>query len=211
MSDIKVLIADDHPIVSQGIHQLLSSAVGITVVGAAATGQQALHMTAELKPDVVILDIEMPESNGIEVVTKLVEEKYKVKVLVLSAYDDRQYIVQLLSLGASGYLLKDEAAGTIVEAVRGVARGEKGWVSHKVAAQLSKMLDQSSESGDQGLTARELEVLQQLAQGKTNAEIGLELGISEKTVEKHLDFIYRKLGVSSRVEAAVLAVQKHIF
>ena len=208
MADINVLIADDHPIVCKGIHDLLSSSVGINVVGEANCEEQALELITSLKPDVVLLDIEMPDINGIEVVTKIVESTIQVKILALSSYDDREYISHMLALGASGYLIKDEVPGIIVDAVRGVARGEKGWVSRKVAAKLSQMLDNEKQSKD--LTPRELDVLSLVSQGKTNAEIGLLLGISEKTVEKHLDLMFRKMGVTSRVEAAVMAVREHI-
>ncbi len=208
MDNIRVIIADDHPVVCKGIHELLNSAIGIQVVGEANSGGTALQLVQELHPDVLILDIEMPDINGVEVVNKIVEKSLPVRVLGLSSYDDRQYITQLLSMGASGYLIKDEMPENIVEAVRGVARGEKGWVSRKVAAILGHMLENTDDHSD--LTARELEVLRLVAQGKTNGEIGVALGISEKTVEKHLDMIFRKMGVISRVEAAVRAVREHI-
>lgn len=208
MQSITVVIADDHPIVCKGIHELLDSAQGIQVIAEATSGQKALQMVKELNPDVLILDVELPDINGVEVIHKITENAYPVKVLGLSSYDDRQYISQLLSLGASGYLIKDEMPENIIEAVRGVARGEKGWVSRKVAAILGNMLESKEDSND--LTNRELDVLGLVTQGKTNAEIGLSLGISEKTVEKHLDMIFRKMGVVSRVEAAVKAVRGHI-
>lgn len=208
MKNIQVLLADDHPIVCKGIHDLLDSEDGINVVGVAHSGQQALQKTIDLKPDIVILDIEMPDISGVEVVNKIVESAIPVKVLVLSSYDDREYISQMLALGAAGYLIKDEVPDIIADAVRGIARGEKGWVSRKVAERLSQMLDKKNDNKD--LTPRELDVLLHVSMGKTNAEIGLALGISEKTVEKHLDMIFRKMGVVSRVEAAVMAVREHI-
>jgi two-component system response regulator DegU len=208
MKDIKVLLADDHPIVCKGIHDLLDAADGIKVVGEANSGKQAIQMVKSLNPDIVLLDIEMPDMNGVEVLNKIVESAIPVKVLVLSSYDDREYISQMLAMGASGYLIKDEVTEIIIEAVRGVARGEKGWVSRRVAERLSQMLDNKNDNKD--LTPRELDVLTQVSLGKTNAEIGFVLGISEKTVEKHLDMIFRKMGVVSRVEAAVLAVREHM-
>ena len=210
MTNIQVLIADDHPIVRNGIRNILEPAVGITVVGEAESGQQALEMIETLHPDVVLLDMQLPDINGIEVVKKVVEAGISVRILGLSTYDDKEYISQLLSLGASGYLLKEEVPEAIVEAVRGVARGETGWVSRKVAAKLTQIL-QDEQDGRTALTPRELDVLQLVVDGKTNAEIGLNLGISEKTVEKHLDAIFRKMGVVSRVEAAVMAVRQNYF
>ena len=210
MANIHVLIADDHPIVCKGIRNILDPAVGITVIGEARSGQEALQMIETLQPDVVLLDMELPDMNGIEVVKQVIEAGLSVRILGLSTYDDNEYISQLISLGASGYLLKDEVPDTIVEAVRGVARGETGWVSRKVAAKLSQIL-QDEQVGSTTLTPRELEVLHLVVEGKTNGEIGLNLGISEKTVEKHLDSIFRKMGVVSRVEAAVMAVRGNLF
>lgn len=208
MAKIRVLIADDHPIVRKGIRDLLDPSVGIEVVGEASDGAQAVQMAADMLPDVLLLDMELPDESGVEVLKKIIEADLPVRVLGLSSYDDREYISELLALGASGYLIKDEVPDTIVEAVRGVARGEKGWVSRKVAAQLSQILQDNKESSD--LTPREMEVLQLVVGGKTNGEIGVALGISEKTVEKHMDSIFKKLKVVSRVEAAVLAVREQI-
>jgi DNA-binding NarL/FixJ family response regulator len=167
-------------------------------------------MIEELKPDVVLLDMEMPDINGVEVVKRISEGDISVRILGLSSYDDREYISQLLSMGASGYLLKDEVPEAIIEAIRGVARGETGWVSRKVAAKLSQIL-QDDKTGGKDFTPRELEVLRLVVEGKTNGEIGVALGISEKTVEKHLDAIFRKMSVVSRVEAAVMAVRENLF
>lgn len=209
MPDIRVLIADDHPIVCKGIHNLLEPAVGITVVGEAHSGAEALELIRALRPDVTLLDVELTDMSGIDVIKQLNDAHISVRILGLSSYDDREFISQLLALGASGYLLKDEIPEQIIEAVRGVARGETGWVSRKVAAKLSQIL-QKDQDGVADLTRREMDVLRLVVEAKTNGEIGMLLGISEKTVEKHLDTIFRKLGVASRVEAAVLAVRSDL-
>ena len=128
--------------------------------------------------------------------------------MALSAHDDKQYIQELLANGAAGYLIKEEVPEAIVEAVRGVARGEQGWVSRSVAAQMTNWMREDSQEDRMGLTSREVQVLKAVVAGKTNQEIGLELGISEKTVEKHLEGVFSKLGVASRVEAAVHAVRE---
>ncbi|HEY5903302.1 MAG TPA: response regulator transcription factor [Anaerolineales bacterium] len=209
MPDIRVLIVDDHPIVCKGIHTLLDSAVEISVVGEAYSGAEALQAVESAKPDVMLLDMELSDMSGVEVIRRLNETHTAPRVLGLSSYDDREFISQLLSNGASGYLLKDEVPQQIIEAIRGVARGETGWVSRKVAAKLSQILQKEKEGGSE-LTPRELDVLRSVVEGKTNGEIGMTLGISEKTVEKHLDTIFRKLGVVSRVQAAVLAIRENL-
>jgi DNA-binding NarL/FixJ family response regulator len=207
MSDIRVLIADDHPIVCQGIRNLLGPVEGITVVGEAKNGMETLQMIEKLRPDVVLLDMELPDISGVEVVKKVIEAGLSARILGLSSHDDRQYISELLALGTAGYLIKDEVPDAIIEAVRGVARGETGWISRKVAAKLGQILQNKEEYKD--FTPREMDVLRLVVEGKTNAEIGLALGISEKTVEKHLEAIFRKMGVASRVEAAVMAVREN--
>lgn len=209
MPDIKVLIADDHPIVCSGINNLLAKAVGIKVVGEAYSGAEALEKIRSLKPDVVLLDMELSDMKGVDVIKEVNEAGLQLRVLGLSSYDDREFISQLLSNGAAGYLLKDEVPQQIVEAIRGVARGETGWVSRKVAAKLSQIIQKEKEGGSE-LTPRELDVLRHVVQGMTNGEIGVSLGISEKTIEKHLDTIFRKLGVASRVQAAVLAIRENL-
>jgi len=209
MSDIRVLIVDDHPVVRTGIRNLLDPAVGISVVGEASTGSEALQMIESLQPQVVLLDMKLPDMSGIEVIKQIYETKSKSRVLGLSSYDDREFISQLLNYGASGYLLKEEVPEYIIDAVRGVAHGEAGWVSRKVAALLSQIFLKDKEDGTD-LTARELEVLRLVVDGKTNDQIGVSLGISVKTVENHLHAIFRKMGVVSRVEAAVMAVRESL-
>ena len=173
MPDIRVLLVDDHPIVRSGIRNLLDPAPGITVIAEAPNGAEALQKIKDLKPDVVLLDMKLPDMSGIEVIKQIYESKSSARVLGLSSYDDRQYISQLLNYGASGYLLKEKEGGT-------------------------------------ELTSRELEVLRLVVEGKTNDQIGMSLGISVKTVENHLHAIFRKMGVISRVEAAVMAVRESL-
>jgi two-component system, NarL family, response regulator DegU len=208
MSPTKVLLVDDHPIVRTGIRNLLERAAEINVVGEASDGFEALKLIERLSPDVVLLDMEMPGMNGNEVAIHLKEAGSPVKILALSAHDDKQYIQELLRNGASGYLTKEEVPEAIIEAVRGVARGEQGWVSRKIAAKMTTWMNEDSPAKQKGLTPREVQVLKMVVAGKTNQEIGLELGISEKTVEKHLEGVFSKLGVASRVEAAVHALRE---
>jgi len=206
MTDIRVLIVDDHLITCKGIRDVLEPAIGISVVGEAHTGAEALRKIEELKPRVVLLDMRLPDMNGVEIIKRVYNTGINTRILGLSSYDDREFISELLTYGASGYLLKDEVPEEIVAAVRGVAQGEVGWVSRKVAAILSQILVKE-QTGGTDLTMRELKVLNLVVEGKTNNQIGVALGISGKTVEKHLHVIFQKLGVVSRVEAAILAVE----
>jgi len=206
MTSIRVVIADDHPVMRDGIHSLLDKAIDIEVAGETGDGVEALRLVEELGPDVLLLDMELPGLKGVEVAQRLQASGAAVRILALSAYDDQEYIRGLLASGAAGYLLKEEIPETIVEAIRGVARGERGWVSRQVAAQMSTWTQK--ETGATTLTGREMDVLRLVVEGKTNQEIALALGISDKTVEKHLEGVFAKLGVASRVEAAVHAVRE---
>ena len=207
---IRVVIADDHPITRAGIKRFLDPAQDIDVIGEASTGEQALELVEQLSPDVLLLDMELPDLKGVTVAKRLKESGAPVHILALSTYNNKQYIFGLLSIGAAGYLTKEEVPETILDAVRGVARGEQGWVSRKVAAVMSTWAqDDVSQPSD--LTDRELQVLHGVVDGKTNQEIGLDLGISQKTVEKHLESVFSKMKVSSRVEAAVMAVRQGMF
>jgi two-component system response regulator DegU len=207
MASIRVLLVDDHPVVREGIRNLLAKENDIVIVGEASDGLEALKKAEDLFPDVMLLDMELPGMSGTQVAKHLQEHNSPIKILALSAHDDRQYIQELLANGASGYLIKEEVPETIIEAVRGVAYGEQGWISRQVAAQMSTWMG-GTDDDQNSLTPREIEVLRGVVAGKTNQEIGLTLGISEKTVEKHLEGVFTKLNVASRVEAAVLAVRE---
>jgi DNA-binding NarL/FixJ family response regulator len=203
---IRVLLVDDHPIVRNGIRALLEKDAAIEVTGAVSCGKDALAAIDAVAPDVLVLDMELPDLSGPEVAQQVVERHPAVKILALSGHDDREYIQELLKLGAAGYLMKEEAPETILEAIRGVANGEQGWVSRRIAAQMSVIM--RAEEPFSNLTPRERQVLKLVVDGNTNQGIGAALGISEKTVEKYLESIFTKLDVSSRVEAAVLAVRE---
>jgi two-component system, NarL family, response regulator DegU len=204
---IRVVITDDHPVVRQGIKQFLEQAIDIQVVGEASTAKETLQLVDELIPDVLVLDMQLPDMNGLAVAQQLHQSGSSVKILVLSAHDDPHYIQELMESGVMGYLIKEEAPQVIVEAVRGVAQGEQGWVSRSVAAQMVTWMRGGVEEGIK-FTRREMDVLRLVAEGKTNQNIALQLSISEKTVEKYLSDIFQKIGASSRTEAAVFAVRE---
>jgi DNA-binding NarL/FixJ family response regulator len=208
MDRIRVILIDDHPIVRSGIRMLLEQAPDIIVVGEVERGDNAVQQVEALNPDVVLLDMEMPGKSGVEIARELQATGLPVRILALSAYDDDQYISSLLANGASGYLTKEEALDTIVEAVRGVARGEEGWFSRRAAAQIAAMARKEHTNAAAHLTEREEEVLDMLAQGWTNTRIAHGLSVSERTVRFHLSNVYDKLGVSSRAEAIAWVLRR---
>lgn len=209
MNQIRVMLADDHPVVRSGIRNLLEWESDIMVVGEASNGKDALRLVEELQPAVLVLDMELPEMSGVEVARELARTKQPVRVLALSAYDDEHYIIETLGAGAAGYLTKDEAPEQIVEAVRGVARGEDGWLSRRVTLKVVRSIRPGSRGAGaaHGLSERELEVLALLARGLDNGEIARELVIAEGTARNHVTNIYGKLGVRGRHKAIQWARQ----
>ncbi len=209
IAPIKVLLADDHPPLRAGMRARLEQEEDITVIGEASNGREALKLAKALQPHLLVLDMEMPEMTGLEVATKLQDDGEAIRVLVLSAYEDPEYITKLLESGAvAGYLTKSESLDTIVAAVRGVSKGEEGWLSREVAAALMKQRRGPSRKVDsslQQLSRRELEVLQLIAKGFNNMQIGEELFIAESTVKKHVSNIYMKLELNTRAEVTAWA------
>ena len=203
---IRVVLADDHRVVREGIRDRLEAEPGIEVVGEAADGRQALALVRRLAPDVVVLDVEMPEMTGVEVARAIRDGGLAARVLVLSGYDDAEYVSALLDAGAAGYLTKDESLRSIIEAVRGVAAGEDGWLSRRITARVLDLRRQpEAEEASGGLTPREKEVLALVARGRTNAEAARDLHVSEHTVRNHLANVYAKLDVGNRAEATAWA------
>lgn len=196
MSDpIRVLVADDHPVVRNGLCSMLSQAGDIAVVGEAATGPEAIRAVREERPDVLLLDIELPEKSGIEVAREL--RNSPVRILALSSYDDPEYAAGLLESGAAGYLTKEKAPTLILEAVRAVHQGEVRWFVRP--SRKTDVLE--------ALTVREKEVLRQLARGKSNRDLATSLNVSVHTVRSHVASIYDKLGVDSGRKAIAWAWQ----
>ena len=202
---IRIVLADDHTMVREGLRERLAQAEGLDVIGEAADGREALRLAQALEPDVLILDMEMPELTGAEVARRLQEAQSPVRILALSAYDDAEYIAELLDTGAAGYFTKEENLDTIVAAVRGIAAGEQGWLSRRVAATVMRLQRDGAPEPDHGLSEREVEVLRYVAEGQTNPQIAEVLFLSEHTVRNHLANIYSKLGLRNRVEAVAWA------
>lgn len=200
----RVVLADDHDVVRQGLKRLLNRAPDLEVVGEASDGLEALNSVKELQPDVLLLDIEMPVMDGIEVARRLQESRQPVCILVLSAYDDREYIRALLDIGVSGYLVKGEAPGKIVEAVRGIARGEKGWVSPQIRKKLEKMNEPVSRQNT--LSFSDLELLRLMASALSDGNIARRLKLSDVEYAATVQALFQRIGVSTRREAVELSL-----
>lgn len=203
---IRVILADDHAVVRAGIRQFLEHAADITVVAEADDGAVARSLIAEHRPDVAVLDIQMPEASGIEVTRWVRANHPEVGVLVLTAYDDDPYVMAVLEAGANGYVLKTAAPPEIIQAVRDVHEGKSALDPAIARKLMDQIAGQRARPQYETLTERETEVLALTAQGYTNKAIGLQLGISDRTVQGHLARIYGKMDVNSRTEAVMRAV-----
>jgi len=202
----RVLLADDHSIVRQGFRMILSTQSDFEVVGEAANGREAVQLAEELKPDVAVMDVSMPELNGIEATRRIAEVSPRTRVVALSMHKDSVYVREILRAGARGYLLKDAMDTDLIGAVRAVARGE-GYISPAVSeAVLSDYRKHVTNPLDL-LSSREREVLQMIAEGKTNKEIANELNLSVYTVEAHRGRIMEKLNLHSTGEIVRFAVR----
>ena len=206
---ITVIVVDDHPVVRAGLLATLAAAPDIEVVGEAATGSEALGIVSQEPPDVVVLDVNLPDVSGVAVARELRERAIPTEILVLSAHDDHETVLGLLECGAAGYVLKDEALETLASAVRAAARGDS-WLSPSVTRRVvERAVGRSSPSPSPitELTPREREVLRLLAQGLDNGAIAEALVVTKRTVQNHVSNVYGKLGVSSRTQAALYAIR----
>ena len=213
MGSIRVMLAEDHPLMREGMRRLLEAQPDMTLVGEAEDGVQALELAKKVKPDVAILDIHLPKLNGIAVARRLKEQSPNTRALMLTAYDDEDYILALMEIGVWGYLLKTSPTEEVMKAVRSVHGGEAVldptiaakvahlWAHHKISAK---------DDFAKGLSSREFEVLEMAVRGLRNKDIADRLQISVRTVERHFSGIFSKLRVSSRVEAVMFAISRHM-
>ncbi len=214
MSETRVLIADDHAIVRKGLRSLFNAATGVTVVGEAGDGREALRLAAELDPDVVVMDIAMPQLNGIDAAAQIVKKNPKIGVIILSVHSDETYVLRALSAGARGYLLKDSAEEDLLRAVEVVAAGKPFFspsIAHNLLEDYLRNLQQRGlEDSYDLLTDREKEVLQLIAGGRSNKEIAALLDLSPYTVETHRNNLMQKLNLHNTAEIVLYAVRKKI-
>lgn len=211
---ITVLIVDDHSLMRQGLEQILELENDIKVIGQASNGEEAIQKTLEYKPDVVLLDINMPLVNGIEALRRLRDIGVDSKIVMLTIHDDREYLYETLNIGADGYVLKDADSETLIKAIRDVYKG-KSFIQPSLATYLAKEYKAANKDSDKSsvkdvLTRREYEVLTLVAEGLNNKEIAERLYISEKTVKNHVSNIFRKINVSDRIQAAIYAYRNNI-
>lgn len=204
MRTVRVLLAEDHAVVREGTRQIVEADAAIAVVGEAADGEQVVALAARLRPDVVLLDLHMPVLNGIEATRQIVGETPDAKTLILSAYDDDDYVAAALDAGASGYLLKSANGHEVIAAIHAVAQGQV-----VMDARLARRALRRRESPDVNEpTSRELEVLRLAARGLRTKDIAAELGTSPRTVEAHFTSIFNRFGVTTRTEAVLHAAAR---
>ncbi len=208
MPPIQVLIADDHPLFRKGLRTLLSSTPETTVIGEATTGAAAVEMALALRPDVVLMDLQMPEGGGLAAIRRLIQEWPAARILVVTLFEDDESVFTALKVGARGYVLKDAEEGEMARAIQAVAQGEAIF-SPTIAARLMDYFAAGRASPQVAtfpdLTEREREVLVLIARGRSNVEIADELTLSLKTVRNHASNIYNKLQVADRTQAALRA------
>ncbi len=205
---IRILIADDHSIVREGLKQLLELDGDIVVVGQAGDGYECLSLLNKLKPDVLLLDINMPNLDGLKVLNIMKEEKMESKVLILTIHNEIEYLLKAVDIGCNGYVLKDSDSALLKKAIYNVYNGEM-YIQPSLTPLLNSNLSDRDNYKDKlnELTRREYDVLKLLAEGYFNKEIASTLNISERTVKNHVSNIFKKIGVSDRTQAAVFAIK----
>jgi NarL family two-component system response regulator YdfI len=203
---IRVVIADDHMLVREGLRSILALAEDIVQVGEASDGAEAVHLAGTLSPDVMLMDLRMPNVDGIEAIRQIKDRHPDIEVVILTTYDDDTHIVEGLGAGARGYLLKDAGRAALFNAIRAAARGESLLPPEVLETLLARSRTRSRASAV-ALSQREQQVLELIVTGASNKEIAMQLGITERTVKAHVTSILNKLGANSRTEAAAIAIR----
>lgn len=214
INKINILIADDHSLIRQGLKQILELEKDMMVVAQASNGSEAVQLARTYKPDIILMDINMPGTNGLQAIKEIKQEKLECRIIVLTIHEDREYLFKTLQMGAEGYVLKDAEPSVLIEAIRNVYTGQS-YIQPNMTSELVKefnrvTLHEKEKHDDNNLTTREIEVLELIAEGMINKEIAKQLYISEKTVKNHVSNIFRKLDVSDRTQAAIYAFKHNI-
>lgn len=205
------MIADDHSMIREGLKQLLELERSFEVIAEANDGEECLQILNTLNPDVLLLDINMPKKNGLEVLQELKSRNSKMKVLVLTVHNEVEYLMKAMDIGINGYLLKDSESAKLKKAILTVIRGETYIQPDMIPLMNSKMKNMKNDRDKlESLTRRELDVLKNLSVGMYNKEIATKLDISERTVKNHVSNIFKKIGVSDRTQAAVFAIRNNL-
>ena len=208
---VKIMIADDHSMIREGLKNLLELDGDIQVISEAVDGEDCLDKLQVVKPDVLLLDINMPKKNGLEVLKSLKSIRSKLKVLVLTVHNEIEYLMKAVDIGVNGYVLKDSESAELKKAIFTVAEGETYIQPSLIPALNAKMIETNKDAEKiKSLTKRELDVLKLLAVGMFNKEVGKRLEISERTVKNHVSNIFKKLGVTDRTQAAVFAIRNNL-
>ena len=209
MAQARIILADDHTMFRQGLRELIERKTAFTVVGEAATGREAIEQVRQLQPDILLLDIQMPEGDGVTVARELLHSQPQLKIIMLTMYRQDEHLVAAISAGARGYLLKDADAGELLSVLEQVARGESALdplLQAQVAAATRRL--GANTAFAQLFTERERQILELLAAGNDNKTIATQLMIAEKTVGNRLSDVFQKLGVTNRTQAALVAIQR---
>ena len=208
---IKVMIADDHSLIREGIKQLLEFDGTIEVMAEASNGVDCLEQLKNIHPDVLLLDVNMPEKNGLEVLEEIKRKNYDIKVLILTVHNELEYLLKAVDIGVNGYILKDSESSELKKAIQAVLSGENYIQASLIPALNNRLANRDIDRDKiESLTSRELEVLIQVANGMFNKEIATSLNISERTVKNHISNIFKKIDVSDRTQAAVFAIKNNI-
>lgn len=208
---IKIMIADDHSMIREGLKQLLELEGDMMVVAEASDGEECLKKLNTCSPQVLLLDINMPNVNGLQVLQELKNKKDKPKVLILTVHNEVDYLLKAVEIGVDGYLLKDSESSELKKAIQIVANGESYIQPDLIPSLNAKMIEKNTDNDKiQSLTKRELQVLKLLSIGNYNKEIAEELGISERTVKNHVSNIFKKIDVTDRTQAAVFSIRNNI-
>ncbi|MCA0989069.1 response regulator [Guptibacillus algicola] len=212
--NIKLLLVDDHLMVRKGLRLFLQTQKDIEIVGEASTGQEAIDLAVELKPDVILMDLIMPEMDGIEATKKVKQNLPTTKIIILTSFSDQEHVLPAIRAGAEGYQLKDIDPDELIFTIRAAFKGHRHLhpqATNQLISHMSETEDKADEQGIDILTPREQDVLREITSGKSNKEIAAALYITEKTVKTHVSSILSKLGLHDRTQAALLATRKNWF